>query len=186
MTCKLPYRRDARPADGVERQACARLAAIAFDFEPTRAADGLSVIFASSTWGPLVNIEQNMRLLVFGVHQANAAPKGVGNEHSNLILGNFPIRSSGFNRDKRGLLRAMGRTPRNRTTRAPGRRARKRPERSLKSTPNNCARSSKSSAGLSIRLACRSRLRTRPKLPVGNLYSIINNQGPIAAGQCRV
>jgi hypothetical protein len=39
----------ARPADGVERQACARLAAIAFDFEPTQAADdGLSVIFTSS------------------------------------------------------------------------------------------------------------------------------------------
>jgi hypothetical protein len=143
------------------------------------------VIFTSSKWGPLVNIEQKMRLLVFRVHQANAAPRGVGNEHSNLIFGNFPIRSSGFNRDKRGPLRATGRTPRDKK-RAPGRRARKRRERSLKSTPNNCARLSKSFAGLSTRLACTSRLRTRPKLPVGNLYSIINNQGPIAAGQCRV
>ena len=84
-----------------------------FDFEPAQAADdGLSVIFTSSKWGPLVNIEQNMRLLVFRVHQANAAPKGAGNEHSNLILGNFPIRSLGFTRDRRGPLRAMGRTSR--------------------------------------------------------------------------
>jgi hypothetical protein len=29
-----------------------------------------------------------------------------------LILGNFPIRSSGFDRDKRGPLRVMGRAPR--------------------------------------------------------------------------
>jgi hypothetical protein len=54
------------------------------------------VIFTSSTWGPLVNIELNTRLLVFRVHQANAAPKGVGNEHSNLILGKFPNSFVGF------------------------------------------------------------------------------------------
>jgi hypothetical protein len=72
------------------------------------------VIFTSSKWGPLVNIELNRQLLGFRVHQAIAAPKGVGNEQSNLILGNVPIRSSGFNRDKRGPPRAMGRTPQDR------------------------------------------------------------------------